>query len=56
VEETQRQKKNFLTAFRSALDSHYALIRSEEEDAEPLAGKLSGILRSSSVNEHAPMN
>ena len=45
VEETQRQKKNFLTAFRSALDSHYALIRTEEEDAEPLTAKLTDVLR-----------
>jgi cell division initiation protein len=45
VEETQRQKTNFLTAFRSALDSHYALIRTEEDDVEPLSAKLTGILR-----------
>ncbi len=45
VEETQRQKQNFLTAFRSALDSHYALIENEEEEVEPLTAKLSGVLR-----------
>ena len=45
VEETQRQKKNFLTAFRSSLDSHYELIKSEEEEAEPLTAKLSDVLR-----------
>jgi cell division initiation protein len=45
VEETQRQKQNFLTAFRSALDSHYELIRSEESETEPLSAKLSDVLR-----------
>jgi cell division septum initiation protein DivIVA len=45
VEETQRQKKNFLTAFRSALDSHYELIKTEEDEAEPLTAKLSDVLR-----------
>ncbi len=51
VEETQRQKQNFLTAFRSALDSHYALIKTEEEDQEPLASKLSVVLRKSGSPE-----
>jgi cell division septum initiation protein DivIVA len=45
VEETQRQKKNFLTAFRSALDSHYELIKTEEDEVEPLTAKLSDVLR-----------
>lgn len=54
VEETQRQKKNFLTAFRSALDSHYALIQTEEEEVEPLAAKLSDVLRTPA--EPPPLN
>ncbi len=47
VEETQRQKQNFLSAFRSALDSHYELIKTEEEESEPLSAKLSDVLRKS---------
>lgn len=46
VEETQRRKQNFLTAFRSALDSHYALIQGEEDVTEPLAAGLTDVLRS----------
>lgn len=56
VEETQRQKKNFLTAFRSALDSHYALIRNEEEDGEPLTAKLTDVLRKNTVPPELPLN
>ncbi len=44
VEETQRQKQNFITAFRSALDSHYELIKNDT-DGEPLTAGLSEVLR-----------
>jgi DivIVA domain-containing protein len=47
VEETERQKNNFVTAFRSALDSHYELLKKEMENTEPLGAKLSTLL-------HAP--
>lgn len=46
IEETERQKSNFVTAFKSALDSHYALLQSENEGVEPLGTKLSHFLRS----------
>lgn len=49
VEETQRQKQNFLTAFRSALDSHYELIKEEEQDQEPLTARLAEVLRERKV-------
>ena len=45
VEETERQKSNFMTAFRSALDSHYALLKSREEDAKPLGDRLANFLK-----------
>lgn len=48
VEETQRQKASFMTAFKAALDSHYELIKTEENDPEPLAAKLSQFLRAQS--------
>ncbi len=47
VSETERQKNNFMAAFKSALDSHYELLKSEEVDREPLAGKLHHLLKSS---------
>lgn len=46
VSETERQKSNFMTAFKSALDSHYALIKAEQEEGEPLTAKLSHLLKS----------
>ena len=49
VEETERQKNNFMTAFKSALDSHYALLRSEEEANEPLGAQLTEILKGGEV-------
>lgn len=45
VEETERQRHNFVTAFRSALDSHYALLKDEEKQSEPLSARLSEALR-----------
>lgn len=45
VEETERQRHNFVTAFRSALDSHYALLQTEEKQTEPLSARLSQALR-----------
>lgn len=47
IEETERRKSSFLTAFRSALDSHYELLRKEEEELEPLGSELSKHLRES---------
>jgi len=45
VTETERQKNNFMTAFKSALDSHYALLRTEQEEGEPLSTKLNHFLK-----------
>lgn len=44
VEETERRRTSFVTAFRSALDSHYALLKAEEEPSESLGAKLSEFL------------
>ncbi|MBY0371024.1 DivIVA domain-containing protein [bacterium] len=46
VEETQRQKRNFMTAFRSALDSHYELLNTEDSQEQPLTAGLTDVLRS----------
>lgn len=46
VTETERQKLNFMTAFKSALDSHYAILKSEQEETEPLTQKLNLFLKS----------
>jgi cell division initiation protein len=46
VEETERQKFNFMTAFKSALDSHYELLKNEQNDTEPLGAKLNHFLKS----------
>lgn len=53
VEETERQKSNFITAFKSALDSHYALIQ-EEKEAESLGTKLNQFLKSEVTEKGVP--
>ncbi len=50
VEETQRQKDNFLTALRSSLDGHYALLQKERE-SEGLGLKLSNFLKSNKKDQ-----
>ncbi len=45
VSETERQKMNFMTAFKSALDSHYALLKTEDQEVEPLTSKLNHFLK-----------
>lgn len=45
VEETQRQKMSFMTAFKSALDSHYALLNRQPEDSESIGARLNNFLR-----------
>lgn len=47
VEETERQKDNFLKAFRSALDGHYDLIN-REASAQPLGSRLNEFLKDQS--------
>lgn len=46
VEEVERRKKNFVTAFRSALDSHYEILKTEENHNEPLSFRLNEYLKS----------
>jgi cell division initiation protein len=46
VQETERRKSNFMTAFKSALDSHYELIKNDEELTEPLSQRLDSFLKS----------
>lgn len=46
VEETERRRSHFLLAFQSALDSHYELIKQEQEPKEPLGQRLSQFLKS----------
>lgn len=52
VEETQRRKSNFVTAFRSALDSHYELLQQEQGQDAPLSEQLSALLRGESLSSH----
>lgn len=40
VEEVERRKQNFVTAFRSALDSHYEILKKEESNQDSLAARL----------------
>ena len=47
VEETERRRTSFFTAFRSALDSHYELLRKDEAAAVPLKAELTQFLRKS---------
>jgi cell division initiation protein len=47
VEETERRRTSFFTAFRSALDSHYELLRKDEAATVPLKTELMQFLRKS---------
>lgn len=47
VEEVERRKNNFITAFRSALDSHYEILKMDQTNQEPIAVKLSSFLKTS---------
>lgn len=40
VEEVERRKQNFVTAFRSALDSHYEILKKDESSQDSLASRL----------------
>jgi cell division initiation protein len=54
VEETERQKQNFMNAFKAALDSHYELLRTEQVDGEPLGDQLNHFLKNATSG--APMS
>jgi len=45
IEATERQKHSFMTAFRTALESHYELLKNEETDTEPLGARLHQFLK-----------
>ena len=55
VEEAERQKNNFMKAFRSALDSHYELLRNEEAEAESMGAKLNHFLKTEIGTSQQPM-
>ncbi len=44
VEETERRRNSFLTAFKAALDQHYELLNSDIHQNEGLDNQLSGFL------------
>ncbi|MFM8314997.1 MAG: DivIVA domain-containing protein [Deltaproteobacteria bacterium] len=46
VQETERRKNNFVTAFKSALDSHYEWIKNDQNSVEPLSHQLDSFLKS----------
>jgi DivIVA domain-containing protein len=45
VEETQRQKLSFMTAFKSALDSHYELLERQPAEDQPIGARLNHLLK-----------
>ncbi len=45
IEATERQKLSFVTAFRTALESHYEILKHEEAQTEPLGSRLSQFLK-----------
>ncbi len=52
VEETERRRNNFVTAFRSALDSHYELLKKEDAPWEPLTNHLGSLLKEGPNTPH----
>jgi cell division initiation protein len=46
VEETERRKNSFISAFKSALDSHYEIIKNDQQASEPLSHRLDIFLKS----------
>ncbi|MBM4303622.1 MAG: DivIVA domain-containing protein [Deltaproteobacteria bacterium] len=46
VEETERRKNSFISAFKSALDSHYEIIKNDQQASEPLSRRLDTFLKS----------
>lgn len=53
LEETQRRKSSFLTAFRASLDSHYELLKNETDEPEPLPDRLMHFLRDKQLSGDA---
>ncbi|MFM8269135.1 MAG: DivIVA domain-containing protein [Pseudomonadota bacterium] len=47
VQQVEKRKANFITAFRSALDSHYEILKTEQSDSGPLTDKLHAYLKNS---------
>jgi len=50
VEEVERRKNNFVTAFRSALDSHYEILKNEAHESLPLSIRLNEYLKQANEN------
>lgn len=53
VEETERRRNSFLTAFKSALDQHYQLLNTDLEKNQGLENQLAQFLSSMSQTEMA---
>lgn len=51
LEETQRRKMSFLSAFRASLDSHYELLKNESDEPEPLPNRLLQFLKDKQLSE-----
>lgn len=51
VEETERQKSSFVNAFRIALESHYEILKKDQENEEPLGSRLNQFLKSTLSSE-----
>jgi cell division septum initiation protein DivIVA len=45
VQEVEKRKANFITAFRSALDSHYEILKTEQDVQDSLTHKLHEYLK-----------
>jgi len=45
VEEVEKRKANFITAFQSALDSHYEILKKEQGETDSLTLKLHDYLK-----------
>jgi cell division initiation protein len=45
VQEVEKRKANFITAFRSALDSHYEILKTEQDAEDSLTHKLHEYLK-----------
>lgn len=51
IEETERQRSNFMLAFRSALESHSELLKKNVETLSPLGNRLAKFLKKSKGGE-----
>jgi len=54
VEETERRRNSFLSAFKSALDQHYELLNTDLEQNRGLESQLTGFLSAMEAEEELP--